>query len=317
MRRFLLLKVGHVVVVLFLVSLLATVMMDLTPGGPALAILGESATQEQVDALNEEMGLNKPLVERYGDWIGGVATGDFGESYRTGQPVIEAIKQRMPVTLELALLALVMSLVLAIPIAVYASYRSDGRFDRIWSVISSVLISAPHFVVALLAAFLLAVKLKWFPVTGWNPISDGLAANLKSAFLPALTLALGEIAIFSRVLRADMIATLQNDFVLAARAKGLTARYVLFRHALRPSSFSLLTLAALSLGRFLGGAVIVEVIFALPGVGQLMVQSIFASDLFMVQGVVMFVALVYVGLNALVDVLYAYLDPRVRQARAA
>jgi peptide/nickel transport system permease protein len=315
-RRFLLMKLVHVVVVLLLVSLLTIVMLDLTPGGPAYAILGETATAEQVEALNEQMGLNRPLIERYGDWITNVLSGDFGQSYRTGQPVFEAIKTRMPVTIELAVMALVMSLVISIPLAVYVAYRSDGRFDRIWSVVSSVLISAPHFVVALLAAFVLAVKYRFFPVTGWVPLTEDLGRNLKSAFLPALTLSLGEIAIFSRVLRADMITTLQNDFVLAARAKGLSAKYVLFRHALRPSSFSLLTLAGLSLGRFLGGAVIVEVIFALPGLGQLMVQSIFASDLFMVQGLVMFIAVIYVALNALVDIAYAYLDPRVREARS-
>jgi len=316
MRRVLLVKLAHVVVVLLLVSLLTTVMLELTPGGPAYAILGESATTEQVEAFNQEMGLDRPVVERYGEWVRNVVTGNFGESYRTGQPVMEVVKARMPVTLQLAVMALVMSLMVAVPLAVYVAYHADGRVDRAWSVVSSVLISAPHFVVALLASFVFAVRWKVFPVTGWEPLSNGLGPNLRSAFLPALTLALGEIAIFSRVLRADMITTLQNDFVLAARAKGLSAKYVLFRHALRPSSFSLLTLAGLSLGRFLGGAVVVEVIFALPGLGQLMVQSIFASDLFMVQGLVMFIALVYVVLNALVDLAYAYLDPRVGKVRA-
>jgi len=301
---------------LLLVSLLTTVMLELTPGGPAYAILGESATTEQVEAFNQEMGLDRPVVERYGEWVRNVVTGNFGEAYRTGQPEMEVVKARMPVTLQLAVMALVMSLMVAVPLAVYVAYHADGRVDRAWSVVSSVLISAPHFVVALLASFVFAVRWKVFPVTGWEPLSNGLGPNLRSAFLPALTLALGEIAIFSRVLRADMITTLQNDFVLAARAKGLSAKYVLFRHALRPSSFSLLTLAGLSLGRFLGGAVVVEVIFALPGLGQLMVQSIFASDLFMVQGLVMFIALVYVVLNALVDLAYAYLDPRVGKVRA-
>lgn len=307
-------RLAHLVPVLLLVSFATMVMLDLIPGEPAYAILGESATPEQVAQVNHELGLDKGLLERYGDWLGGVLTGDFGTSLRTNQAVWDAISERLPVTIELAVLAQLLALVVAIPVAVFTAQAQGGRGDRWWAAVSSLFIATPSFVLALVLAYVLSVRWHVFPVTGWVPIEDGLGENLRTAFLPALALALGEIAVYSRLLRADMITTLQNDYVLAAQAKGLTPMYVLFRHALRPSSFSLVTLSGLSLGRLVGGTVVVETIFALPGLGQLTVQSTLASDLVMIQGIVVFVALVYVIINALVDMAYAFLDPRVRMA---
>lgn len=314
MGRTLARRLAHLVPVLLLVSFATMVMLDFIPGEPAYAIIGEFATDEQVAQINHQLGLDQPVFSRFAEWLGGVATGDFGTSLRTNQPVWDAISERLPVTLQLAIMAQVIALVVAVPVAVYTAYKQGGRADRWWAGISSLFISTPPFVLALVLAYLFAVKWKMYPVTGWVPIEDGLADNLNSAFLPALSLALGEIAIYSRLLRADMITTLQNDYVLAARAKGLSPAYVLVRHALRPSSFSLVTLSGLSLGRLIGGTVVVETIFALPGLGQLTVQATLASDLLMIQGIVVFVAIVYVLINALVDVAYAYLDPRVRTA---
>ena len=311
LRRFV-----HVVPVLLIVSFATMVMVDLTPGDPAYAILGETATPEQVALVHQELGLDDALPVRWGNWLGDVARGDFGTSFRTRQSVLDAIGERLPVTLELAALSLLMALAVAIPVGVYTAYRSDRRVDRWASVALSLLISSPAFLTAVVLSYVFAVRYHVFPVTGWVRLSENVGQNLRSAFLPALTLALGEMAVFSRLLRADMIAALQDDFVLTARAKGMSDRYILFRHAFRPASFSLLTLSGLSLGRLVGGAVIVETVFALPGLGQLLVQSILAKDLIMVQGVVLFVALAYVLLNMLVDVSYAYLDPRVRVGRA-
>ena len=242
--------------------------------------------------------------------------GDLGTSVRTGQSVSEALRERLPATLELTVLALLIGLLVAIPIGIYGAYRADGWFDRVAGLVTSLLISSPAFLTAVLLSYFLAVKFQIFPVTGWVSLSDSVSENLKSAFLPALTLALGEIAVFSRLVRADMIATLQDPFILTARAKGLPNRYILLRHAFRPSSFSLLTLSGLSLGRLIGGAVIVENVFAIPGVGSLLVQAIIAGDLVMVQGVVLFVALTYVLVNTVVDLSYGFLDPRVRARRA-
>ncbi len=306
----------HIVPVLLLVTLATTLMLSLTPGDPAYAILGDQATPAQVRQVHKDLGLDRPFLVRYVDWLGSVAHGDFGTSIRTHQPVIAALKERIPVTLELALMALLLALLAAVPLGIYTAYRADSVFDRTASAGASLFISSPAFLSGLVLSYLFALKVGIFPVTGWTPIAEDLFENLRHAFLPAVTLALSEIAIFTRLLRSDMISTLQEDFIMAARAKGLPTSRILLRHALRPSSFSLVTLAGLSLGRLLGGAVIVETLFALPGVGQLLVQAIIAKDLVLVQGVVAFVAVVYVAINGLVDVLYAYLDPRVRTARA-
>jgi len=301
-----------VVAVLFIVTFATMFMVDLGPGDPASVLLGDAITPQLIKQVHHDLGLDKPLIERYGSWVAHAATLDFGKSYRTKQPVWSSIRQRLPVTLELALLAQLLALLVAIPVALWTAYRADGRLDRLWSVGSSLAISSPAFVLGLVLAYFLGVRARWFPVTGWTPFGQSPLDNLRGAFLPALTLAVGEIAVYSRLLRADIIATLQEDYVLAARSRGLSDLYVLVRHALRPSSFSLLTLAGLSLGRLIGGAVVVESLFALPGVGQLLIISINTKDVLTVQGIVVFVALAYVVINATIDVGYAWLDPRVR-----
>jgi len=302
----------HIVPVLLLVTFGSMLLVDLTPGDPAATILGESATPEQIDALRRQLGLDRPLLVRYWEWLGNIAHGDFGRSIRSQQPVLDAIVERVPVTLELAVLALIMAFAVVIPLALYTAYRAGGRADRTANVVTSALVSMPPFLTALLLVFLFALTLRAFPATGWVRLLDDPLGNLRSAFLPALALALTEIAVLTRVLRSDLIATLQEDYILSAKAKGLPTRYVLLRHALRPSSFSLVTLAGLSLGRLIGGAVIVETLFALPGLGQLLVNATLAKDAVVVQGVVIFVALVYVALNVLTDFFYTILDPRTR-----
>jgi peptide/nickel transport system permease protein len=309
-------RLAHVVPVLLLVSLGTLLLLDLIPGDPAYAILGEGATPEQVDRVHEQLGLDDPLPERYVRWLGDLVQGDFGTSPRSHVPVWESITERLPVTLELAGLALLFALVLAVPTALYAAYRQGRLFDRVTGAMSSGLISSPAFLTGLLLVYFLALELRWYPVTDWVPLTEDPADNLRHAFLPALTLALAEAPVFMRLLRSDLIATLQDDFILSARAKGMSTPYVLVRHALRPSSFSLVTVLGISLGRLVGGTVIVESLFALPGLGQLMISSILNKDFVVVQGVVMFVALAYVFVNLAVDVVYSYLDPRVR-VRAA
>lgn len=312
MTRVILRRVGHLVPVLLIVSLATMLLLDLMPGDPAYAILGDQATPEQVAAVRHDLGLDRSLPVRYVSWLGDIVTGDFGESYRTGQPVLDAVRDRLPVTLQLAVMALVMSLLVAVPLGVYTAYRASGLVDRGSNVVASLLISSPAFLTALVVSYLFAVRWNVFPVTGWTKLSEDLGANLRGAFLPSVTLALAEIPVLTRLLRNDMIATLQEDFILSARAKGMPTRVILLRHALRPSSFSLLTLGAISLGRLLGGTVIVETVFALPGLGQLVIQSILRTDFLMVQGVTLLIALAYVLINAVVDVCYVYLDPRVR-----
>lgn len=305
-----------VVPVLFLVSLATFSLLELTPGDPALEIAGPEATPQVVEQIRSELGLDEPFVSRYLTWMGSTLRGEFGTSVRTHQPVSEAIKERLPVTLEVALFGLLGGILVSVPLALFCASHPDGIVDRATQLGTSFLISAPGFISGLLLAYWFGVVLRWFPVTGWVRLTEDPVGNLHHVFLPALVLTLSEIPVFTRLLRSDMIATLQQDFVLAARAKGLSPRYILFRHALRPSSFSLITLAAISFGRLLGGAVLVEQIFALPGLGSQVLGSILSKDFSMVQGITVFLAFSYVLINAAVDVGYAFLDPRVR-ARVA
>jgi peptide/nickel transport system permease protein len=321
MPRLIARRLVHIVLVLFLVSFALTFLIDLTPGDPAYSILGEQATQEQVDQVHKDLHLDDSAPSRYWRWVQDVLQGDFGSSYVTKRPVMEAITEALPATLELVVLTILVSLAVAIPIGVYTAYKPDGRLDRAMTLLSSLFISLPSFVVALVLVYVFALLLQNFPIhfppTGWAKLSESPGENLWYITLPVLALSLQQIPQFSRLLRADMIATLQEDYILAARAKGVSTRRILFRHALRPSSFSLVTLAGLNLSHLISGAVIIETLFALPGIGALTVNSVFSKDIAVVQGVVMLVAIVYVVVNNLIDVTYGYLDPRVRVRRSS
>jgi peptide/nickel transport system permease protein len=317
MWRFIGGKLLHLIPVLLIVSAAAMVLINLIPGNPAYAILGTQATPSQVRIVDHQLGLDKPIVIRYIDWIGGIAHGNFGTSLFTQQPVFSTIIARLPVTLELALLGEIIALIIAIPVGVLTAYRAGSVLDRSSRALAAILVSAPGFLTGLLLAYIFGVKIAILPVTGWVPLSQSVGENLRYVLLPAITLALAQIPIFMQLLRADMIATLQEDFVLAARAKGLPTRAILLRHALRPSMFSLLTLSGVSLGTLLGGTVIVESIFSLPGIGSLLIQSILNKDFITVQGIAMFIALAYVFINIVVDIGYGVLDPRIRRRSAA
>jgi peptide/nickel transport system permease protein len=302
----------HLLVVLFLVTLATSFLLDLTPGDPALAIIGETATPDQIAIVHKQLGLDRPFLSRYASWISKAAQGDLGTSFRTKQPVWQAIHERLPITLELAVLTIVFSLLIAIPLGVLTAYKQGTKVDRGVAGVTSALFSSPPFLTALVLVFFLAVTHHIFPVTGWIPLSQSIGENLHHVFLPVASLVVVETAVFSRLLRSDMITTLQEDFVLAAKAKGLPTWQILMRHALRPSSFTLMTVAAVALGRVLGGTVIVEQLFALPGIGLYIINAIYNKDLIAVQGAVLFVATFYVVINAVVEVAYAWLDPRIR-----
>jgi peptide/nickel transport system permease protein len=300
--------------ILFLVSLASFFLIDLLPGDPVYAILGENATPETAAALRSELGLDDSLPVRYATWLGDALTGDLGESIRSGRPVMDEILDRLPVTLQLAGMAMGMALVVAIPLGMWSAYRAGRPFDRATSASSFAFISLPPFLIGLLLVFFFALTFSVFPVTGWVPLTEDLGENLRHAFLPALSLALGELAVYTQLLRADMVTTLEEDYVLAARAKGMSTWNILLRQALRPSSFSLITLAGVNLGRLIGGTVIIEQLFGLPGIGRLVIQAIPSQDMPIIQGAVLLLAVAYVLINTLVDVSYAYLDPRVRRA---
>ena len=367
-------KLLQLIPVILIVSFGTLALLELVPGDPAISILGADARPEEYERVREQLGLDSPLVERFGSWLSDAASGDLGESVvRPGVSVWSLISSRLPVTIQITVMALGLALLISIPLGVVAASRAGSRFDRSVSTITSGLISIPQFVAGLLivqlfvfnpgipraalaglvvsgGVWVLASGVNagrrspkgsgsWYPILGglilaaigvvvyaWWPSfprqgfarltgEDGVGENLRTMFLPALTVALSEIAVFTRLLRSDMISTLQEDYILAATAQGKPLWRILLFDALRPSSFSLMTVAGVSLGRLVGGTVIVETIFNLPGMGRLIIQDgVIVNDFPVVQGGVLVIAVFYVVLNALVDISYAALDPRIRRA---
>jgi peptide/nickel transport system permease protein len=312
MLGFLARRLFYLLPVLFAVSLLTFLIASLLPGDLAYVILGDQATPEKVAALRHDMGLDQPIWLRYLGWVGHVLEGDFGRSFRTGQTVLQAVAERLPVSFELMLLAELGALAIGIPLAIACAVRSGSAFDRFVTGTAFSMLSLPAFLSAILLIYFFAVELRWLPATGYVPFSEDPLGNLRCFVLPALTLALGEWPVLMRVLRSDMIATLQEDYIAMARAKGLKPSRILLVHALKPSSLTLVTVTGINIGRLMGGTVIVESIFALPGIGRLLLGSIYTRDLIILQGVVLCVAVGYVLINFIVDMLYAMLDPRIR-----
>jgi peptide/nickel transport system permease protein len=307
-------KLLALIPIMLAVSFLTYLLLSLLPGCVECQVLGpQGVTPAALEAVRADLRLDDPLPVRYIGWLGDALQGDLGRSYQTRQQVSTAILERLPVTVEIAVVSLLMSLIVAIPLGVITAYRANGPLDKIVTGTTFGLLSIPNFMMALLLIYVLAVRYGLFPATGWTRLTADPIGNLRSVFMPALALATSNVAVFTRLLRTDMIATLQEDHVMLARSKGLPTSRILIRHALRPSSFSLLTVAGLTVGGLLGGAVIVEEIFALPGIGRLLLNSIFQRDLLIVQGVVLLVTVAYVVVNFAVDILYSVLDPRIRQ----
>lgn len=305
----------RLVVVLFCVTLLTYFIVNILPGDVAIVILGSLATPQDIAGLRADLGLDRPMLVRYFDWLGSALSGDLGRSYRNGEPVAQAIADRLPVSLQLMVMAQLIALGIAVPVALLSVRRPGGIFDRLSASAAFGFLAMPNFMLGIVLIYLFSVTLDLLPATGFTPMSESVWDNLVSMTLPALTLGLIEWTVLMRVLRSDLMTTLKEDFILLARAKGLPQWRVLLQHALRPSSFTLITVLGLNIGGLIGGAVIVEQIFALPGVGRLLLGGIFNRDLILVQGTVSFIAAGFVVINFLVDMLYAVLDPRVRYAR--
>jgi peptide/nickel transport system permease protein len=316
MLGFLARRLLYLVPVLLAVSLLTFLIASLLPGDLAYVILGDQATPANVEALRRDLGLDQPIWWRYIGWLGHVLEGDLGRSFRTGQTVLQAVAERFPVSFELMLFAELIGLAIGVPIAIACAARSGGPFDRFMTGTAFGMLSVPTFLSAILLIYLFAVQLRWLPATGYVPLSEDPLANLRFFVLPALTLGMAEWPGIMRVLRSDMIATLQEDYIALAKAKGLKPWRILFVHALKPSSLTLVTITGINIGRLMGGTVIVETIFALPGIGRLLVSAIATRDLIILQGVVLCVAGGYVLINFIVDMLYAVIDPRIRHGHA-
>lgn len=315
--RKVLVRLLELVAVLLLVSFGVFLMVALIPGDPAVSILGQGKPPEQYEALRQELGLNDPVLVRYVEWLGSAIQGDLGRSVIPPRTeVVDRLAAALPVSLQLAAMGLVIAVTVSVPLALWTASRQGGLVDRIVSASMFGLLSIPSFLAGLILIMVLVNEAGWFPRSQWVRISDSLSGNLYHAILPAVVIALSEIALFTRVLRNDLVVTLQEDFVLSARAKGMPRWRIMVGDALRPSSFSLVTLLGISTGRLIGSTVIVEYLFSLPGLGSLVVTAAQTGNFPIVQGAVLVTAFAYVMVNNFVDLSYGFLDPRTRRAHA-
>ena len=325
-RRYVLFRLLSLIPVMLAVTFTTFIMLDLLPGDPAINILGNAATPEAIEEFRELNRLDDPVTTRYFRWLGDAAKGDLGESPFLREPVAEGLGRTLPVSLQLMLYAQLFAMFLAVPLGIYTAYRSGERVDNVVSTSAFGVLAIPNFVLAILLIFFVALGgfslfgrdwgVSLLPATGYVPISESVVDHFRHWVLPTVALGAGQAVVYMRLLRTDMISTLQEDFINVAKAKGMSDSRILLMHALRPSSFTLLTVAGVNLGALIGGSLILETIFNIPGVGTYLATAIFQRDWLVVQGVVVALAVGFVFANFAVDILYAVLDPRIRHARA-
>lgn len=308
-------KLLQLVITVILVTLFAPFLLELLPGDP-VEVLVPFGSDEQRQLVREETGLDQPFLVRYGNWLGGFVTGDMGNQYTVSstRPVVDRVTTSLWPTVLLMVYAQTLALIIAIPVGVIAAYRQDTWFDRLSNTSAFAMLAIPTFALGFVLQYYIGVKLGWADTGGYKSPTQDLAGHVRSMILPTITLAVGQIAVYMRLLRSDMIATLQQDFITMAKAKGITTKRILFRHALRPSSLTLLTVAGLNIGTLIGGALIIEVVFNIPGLGYLMGEAIATRQIVMFQSLVAIIAIFYVFVNFCVDILYTVLDPRIRHA---
>ncbi|HTX52789.1 MAG TPA: ABC transporter permease [Candidatus Baltobacteraceae bacterium] len=316
MAPFLLRRVLYFIPVIFIVTVVVFAITMLLPGDPALAFLGEGGIRDKVayEAMRLELGLDRPLPVQYAIWLAKAAHGDLGRSVRTHEAVTDALAARLPVTIELAAVALIIALVIAIPVGILSATRPNSPVDTAATVMAVSGVALPEFFVGILLIYLFAVYLRILPPSGYVPLSAGLWPNLRSLLLPALSLGLALNAVTMRQVRASLIEVMREEYVTVARAKGVPEGTVIRSHALKNAMIPVITVIGLQVGRLFGGTVVVETIFAFPGMGRLAADSIFFRDFPALQGVVLVMALAVLVCNLLTDVLYAYVDPRIRFA---
>jgi len=300
---------------LLLLSIGIFLLIRLIPGDPVVAMLGEDATPQRVADLRAQYGLDQPLIPQFLHWMGNVLTGDFGQSVPTARPVSDLILTRFPVTLVLATFATVLTVVLAVPMGVAAATRRGRLTDKTVLFSSLVGISIPSFFLGIMLLLLFAVKLHWFPTFGFRSFSEDFFGSLKGFVLPAVSLGALYLAIVARMSRASMLEVLSQDYIVTAEAAGLSRLRVRYRHALKNALIPVVTVVGLNFGALLGGSVITEQVFNLPGLGTLLLASIDRRDYPVIQAIVLLISVIYVVINLLVDLLYGLLDPRVRYAK--
>jgi peptide/nickel transport system permease protein len=305
-------RVAATIIVLAIVAVVVFALVRMAPGDPAAIIAGPAATTRDVAAIRAELGLDRPLVVQFATWLAHVARGDLGQSFFFHQPVTALIAARVGPTLALALATMVLSVLVAVPLGAIAAWKHGGVVDRIVMGVAVAGFSVPVFVTGYALVWWLAVDLAWLPVQGYQPLADGVAGFVSHLVLPTLALSVVHVALIARITRASTLDALSEDFIRTARAKGLRGPAILVRHALRNAAVPVVTVIGLGFALLVGGVVVTESVFAIPGLGRLTVDAVLARDYPTVQGVILLFALVYVLLNLAIDVAYLWLDPRIR-----
>jgi peptide/nickel transport system permease protein len=298
--------------VLLIVSVLVFLLLRLTPGDPAAILAGDQATTEQIAQIRENLGLNRSIPEQYLIWAGHLLQGDLGQSFYYKTDVVALIGQRIEPTLSLALITIVVAVLVSVPLGVLAAWRHGGWFDRILMGFSVLGFSIPVFVLAYLLIWLLSMRLGILPVQGYQRLSGGVWPWLYQLILPSITLSVIYIALIARVTRASVLETLGEDYIRTARAKGLPESKVLLRHALSNAAVPIITVIGIGIALLIGGVVVTESVYAIPGLGRLTVDAVLARDFPTIQGIILFFSFVYVLVNLMVDLSYVFFDPRIR-----
>ncbi len=301
--------------ILLLVTVMVFLLIQLIPGDIATVILGQEATPESKAALRRDLGLDRPPLIQYFSWLGDVVRGDLGKSLAYQTPVLDLIWGRIGVTIELTIGAFLIAVLIAFPAGILSATRRGGIADYVSTFFALAGMSIPSFFLALMLIIIVSVKLGWLPASGYVPFSEDPIGNLKVMILPMLATGIRESAVLMRMLRSSLLEVLNSDYVRTARAKGLQGQIVIWRHALRNALIPVLTSSGLLIAGLLGGLVITETIFNIPGFGSLVVEAVFRRDFITVQGAVLVYALLVVGVNLIVDMLYAVVDPRIKLAR--
>jgi peptide/nickel transport system permease protein len=312
MFRFLLQRLLATIPVLLVVAVAVFLLLRLTPGDPAAVIAGDSATSEQIEQIRAGLGLDKPIPVQFGIWFSRVLRGDLGESFFFKKTVVELIAQRLEPTLALATCTIILSVVIAVPLGVLAAWRHGGWLDRALMGFSTLGFSIPVFVLGYLLIYLVSLKLGWLPVQGYRRISEGFVPFIRHLILPSITLSVVYIAIIARVTRAAVSEALTEDFVRTARAKGLPESRVLIHHALANCAVPIVTIIGIGLAVLIGGVVITESVYSIPGLGRLTVDAVLARDFPTIQAVILLFSVAYVLINLLIDLSYVFFDPRIR-----
>lgn len=312
MTNYILKRILALIPVMFIVGIFVFFIIHLIPGNPAAMMLGPEATPEEIDAFSRSMGLDRPIPIQFVEWISNVIKGDFGMSlFFQGQQVTKVVFEHFKVTLTLTVLGVILAIILGIITGVIAAINHNNLLDRIIMVITSAGVSIPNFWLGLMLVLFFSIRLSILPPAGFKPLSAGLGESLRYLILPAITLAFGQTSLIARMTRSNMLEVLRSDYVRTAKAKGLSELTVNYKHALKNVLIPVITIIGLSFANLMGGAVVTEQIFNIPGVGRLLIKSVFTRDYPVIEGIVLYIAAMWVIINLVTDVLYVIIDPRI------